>query len=96
MSQQFILIGNIELASDRDLLLEGRVEAYDRDLPSLEQRGSTPHLLGQSPIDSEILQFRIEFTSDRTGSQVKRSDTPIGIHNPNYQRSERRRSNAVS
>jgi hypothetical protein len=30
MTQQFILIGNIEFVGDRDLLREGRVEAYDR------------------------------------------------------------------
>ena len=62
MSQPFVIIGNIVFAGND--LLEGRVEAYDRDLPSLEQRGATPQLLGQSPIDSNF-RFRIEFTDEQ-------------------------------
>lgn len=30
MTQQFILIGSVEFTGDRNLLLERRVEAYDR------------------------------------------------------------------
>ena len=59
MTQQFIITGNIEFAGEE--IIEGQVEAFDRDLPSLEQRGATPQLLGQSPIDSNF-RFRIEFT----------------------------------
>jgi Tc toxin complex TcA C-terminal TcB-binding domain len=62
MTQQFIITGNIEFAGEG--ILEGRVEAFDRDLPSLEQRGSTPQLLGQSPIDDNF-RFRIEFTDEQ-------------------------------
>jgi hypothetical protein len=62
MTQQFIITGNVEFAGEG--ILEGRVEAYDRDLPSLEQRGATPQLLGQSPIDSNF-RFRIEFTDEQ-------------------------------
>lgn len=61
MTQQFTVTGNVEFAGDHDLLIEGRVEAYDRDLPSLEQRGAAPQPLGQSPIDGNF-RFRIEFT----------------------------------
>jgi hypothetical protein len=42
MTQQFIITGNVEFAGEG--ILE-RVEAYDRDLPSLEQRGSKLRLL---------------------------------------------------
>lgn len=63
MPQAFVITGNVEFASNEELL-EGRVEAYDRDLPSLEQRGATPQLLGQSPIDANF-RFRIEFTDEQ-------------------------------
>ncbi len=63
MTQQFIITGNVEFVGN-ERLLEGRVEAYDRDLPSLEQRGATPQLLGQSPIDGNF-RFRIEFTDEQ-------------------------------
>jgi Tc toxin complex TcA C-terminal TcB-binding domain len=62
MTQQFIITGNVEFAGEG--ILEGRVEAFDRDLPSLEQRGATPQLLGQSPIDNNF-RFRIEFTDEQ-------------------------------
>jgi hypothetical protein len=76
MPQAFVISENIEFSGDG--LQEGQVEDCDRDLPNLEQRGRAPQLLGQSPIDGETLQFRIEFMSDapqgrlrqRTGSQV--------------------------
>jgi hypothetical protein len=63
MLQPFVITGNVEFQGDRNLI-EGRVEAYDRDLPSLEQRGATPQLLGQSPIDGNF-RFRIEFTDEQ-------------------------------
>ena len=63
MPQPFVITGNVEFVGDQELL-EGRVEAYDRDLPSLEQRGATPQLLGQSPIDGNF-RFRIEFTDEQ-------------------------------
>lgn len=63
MPQSFIITGNIEFQGDREPR-EGRVEAYDRDLPSLEQRGAAPQLLGQSPIDGNF-NFRIEFTDEQ-------------------------------
>ncbi|MBF2009494.1 MAG: hypothetical protein IGS49_29745 [Chlorogloeopsis fritschii C42_A2020_084] len=48
----------------------------------MKQRGTAPQLLGQSSIDGETLQFRIEFTSDvlqerlcqRTGIAGERGD----------------------
>jgi hypothetical protein len=43
MTQQFIITGNVEFAGGG--ILEGRVEAFDRDLPSREQRGSKLRLL---------------------------------------------------
>ena len=63
MPQPFVITGNVEFAGN-ERLLEGRVETYDRDLPSLEQRGATPQLLGQSPIDGNF-RFRIEFTDEQ-------------------------------
>ena len=63
MPQPFVITGNVEFAGDQELL-EGRVEAYDRDLPSREQQGLAPQLLGQSPIDSNF-RFRIEFTDEQ-------------------------------
>jgi Tc toxin complex TcA C-terminal TcB-binding domain len=63
MTQQFIITGNVEFAGEG--ILEGRVEAYDRDLPSLEKRGAAPQLLGQSPINEATLQFRIEFSDEQ-------------------------------
>jgi hypothetical protein len=63
MPQPFVITGNVEFVGDQELL-EGRVEAYDRDLPSLEQRGAAPQLLGQSPIDANF-RFRIEFTDEQ-------------------------------
>jgi Tc toxin complex TcA C-terminal TcB-binding domain len=63
MTQQFIITGNIEFAGEG--ILEGRVEAFDRDLPSLEQRGATPQLLGQSALEGERREFRIEFTDEQ-------------------------------
>ena len=63
MPQPFVITGNVEFAGDE--LLEGRVEAYDRDLPSLERLGATPQLLGQSPLEGERHQFRIEFTDEQ-------------------------------
>lgn len=74
MTQQFTVTGNVEFAGDHDLLIEGRVEAYDRDLPSLEQRGAAPQPLGQSPIDGNF-RFRIEFTDAqfRRGEGERRS-----------------------
>ncbi|MBD2337369.1 hypothetical protein H6G64_10245 [Calothrix sp. FACHB-156] len=71
MPQTFVITGRVEFSGDANLLLGGRVEAYDRDLPSLEQRGKAPKLLGQSLIaeitDSSIriLGFRIEFTDEQ-------------------------------
>jgi hypothetical protein len=44
MPQPFIITGNVEFLGNQELL-EGRIEAYDRDLPSLEQRGSKLRLL---------------------------------------------------
>jgi hypothetical protein len=65
MTQQFIITGNVEISGDRNLLQDGRIEAYDRDLPSLEKRGAAPQLLGQSSIEGATFQFRIEFTDEQ-------------------------------
>ncbi|MBF2009495.1 MAG: WD40 repeat domain-containing protein, partial [Chlorogloeopsis fritschii C42_A2020_084] len=65
MPQTFVITGQVEFSGDANLLLGGRVEAYDRDLPSLEQRGKAPQLLGQSPINDQTFQFRIEFTDEQ-------------------------------
>src|SRR5262245_47617846 len=64
MPQQFVVTGNVFFSNDHGPVLEGRVEAYDRDLPSLERRGAMPQLLGQSPLDANG-RFRIEFTDDQ-------------------------------
>jgi len=64
MPQPFVITGNVEFAGDQELL-EGRVEAYDRDLPSREQQGLTPQLLGQSPFTGVSRPFRIEFTDEQ-------------------------------
>ncbi|RCJ42353.1 hypothetical protein A6770_35085 [Nostoc minutum NIES-26] len=85
MPQSFVITGKIEISGSPDFLLGGRVEAYDRTLPSLEQRGKAPQLLGKSPIERENLQFRIEFTDEQfrqtgNGSSGLRQPTKI---NPN-------------
>lgn len=64
MSQQFVVSGNVFFSDDRGPVLEGRVAVYDRDLPSLEQRGATPQLLGESPVDANGL-FRIAYTDEQ-------------------------------
>jgi hypothetical protein len=74
MSQTFIVTGSIEFSGDRDLLLEGRVDAYDRDLPSLERRGDTPQFLGQSLLE-EGRRFKIEFTDE----QFRRGEGKTGL-----------------
>jgi hypothetical protein len=48
-----VVTGRIEFSGDANLLLGGRVEAYDRELPSLEQRYKIPRPLAQSPINGE-------------------------------------------
>lgn len=85
MPQAFVITGRVEFSGDTNLLIGGRVEAYDRDLPSMEQRGKAPQLLGQSSIDSETLQFRIEFTDEQfrqTGNNSSGLRQPSKI-NPN-------------
>jgi hypothetical protein len=64
MPQPFVITGNIEFSGDQELL-EGRIEAYDRDLPSREQQGLAPQLLGQSPFTGVGRPFRIEFTDEQ-------------------------------
>ena len=64
MPQPFVISGNIEFVGNEELL-EGRVEAYDRDLPSREQQGLAPQLLGQSPFTGAGRPFRIEFTDEK-------------------------------
>lgn len=68
MAQQFILTGNVFLSDDGRPLLEGTVQAFDRDLPSLERRGVKPQLLGESPLDANG-RFSIAYKDDqfRTG-----------------------------
>src|SRR5437867_3727580 len=63
MPQPFVITGNV-VSDDGSPLTAGRVEAYDRDLPSREQQGFAPQLLGQSPLDANA-QFRIEFTDEQ-------------------------------
>jgi hypothetical protein len=85
MPQTFVVSGNVKFSASDDYLREGRVEVYDRDLPSLEQRGRVPQLLGQSPIDGETFQFRIEFTDEQfrqTGNSSSGLRQPPKI-NPN-------------
>jgi hypothetical protein len=65
MPQAFLITGRVEFSGDANLLSGGRVEAYVHlwcskavhDLPSLEQRGRAPQLLGQSPIDDKTPYF---------------------------------------
>jgi hypothetical protein len=64
MTQQFIITGNVLLSNDGSPLFEGKVQAFDRDLPSLERRGNAPQLLGESPLDANS-RFRIEYTDDQ-------------------------------
>jgi hypothetical protein len=64
MTQQFIVTGNLFPSSDEGILVEGKVQVFDRDLPSLERRGSTPQLLGESPLDANS-RFTIEYTDDQ-------------------------------
>jgi len=64
MSQQFVVSGNVFFSDDRGPVLEGRVAVYDRDLPSLEQRGATPQLLGESSVDANG-RFSITYTDEQ-------------------------------
>src|SRR6266581_5940598 len=64
MAQQFILTGNVFLSDDGRVLLEGKVQAFDRDLPSLERRGVVPQLLGESALDANG-RYRIEYTDEQ-------------------------------
>ena len=64
MPQPFVITGNIEFVGNEELL-EGRVEASDRNLPSREQQGLAPQLLGQSSFTGAGRPFRIEFTDEQ-------------------------------
>lgn len=72
MPQQFILTGNVFLSDDGRPLLEGEVQAFDRDLPSVERRGHKPQRLGTSPLDATG-RFRITYTDEqfREGEAVR-------------------------
>jgi hypothetical protein len=64
MPQQFIITGNVFLSDNGNPLLEGKVQVFDRDLPSIERRGAAPQLLGESSLDANG-RFRIEYTDEQ-------------------------------
>ncbi len=74
MPQQCIVTGNVFLSGVGRPLLEGTVQAFDRDLPSVERRGAAPQLLGESPLDANG-RFKIAFTDEqfRKGEGVRKT-----------------------
>jgi Tc toxin complex TcA C-terminal TcB-binding domain len=64
MTEQFRVTGNLLPSNDENILVEGKVQVFDRDLPSLEHRGNTPQLLGESPLNADAF-FTIEYTDNQ-------------------------------
>jgi len=70
MPQQFIIKGNISLVESHEVL-QGIVQAFDNDLPSLER---PPQWLGESPIDANggfsILYKKEQFSKGEADSRL--------------------------
>src|SRR4029079_11109652 len=67
MAQQYLINGNITLSPEVGDHAELRIQAFDRDLPSLERLQSAPQLLGEAITDAEG-RFNINFTVERFDS----------------------------
>lgn len=78
MRNKYIITGKVFFDDDDSPLRHGRVLAFDRDLPSIEQRGLSPQLLGESEFDSNDL-FQIEYGEEQLRG---RKSSGVNGHRP--------------